>query len=299
MWLHLQRAYVDELKIHDVDDPTIVYSLRSAKRTVVPRRLEQPKSSRQGVVDRTALPNDRLRPLFGAAVFDLAGYCDAGTQTATQDAYDDLLGVLMGPGVHTFRFLRVGRLEEEQVSWTLAGGPDAPQEGWGAFVRYAVTLEAADPRIYSSALKSASYDPTASLAGGGFAMPMDFSTGGLVFSTTTATELFVENQGNAPTPPIFTIHGPVTNPIVDNDTTVESIVLNGLGGVNLGTADTLVVDVGARAVYLNGALRRDLVTVGGTTWFELQPGLNALRLRGTNMAAGVTSLAVSFRDARR
>jgi hypothetical protein len=177
-------------------------------------------------------------------------------------------------------------------------GPDAPEEGFSAFVRWAATLEAADPRVYGASLKSALYDPTASLAGGGFAMPMDFSTGGLVFSTTTATELFVENQGNAPSPPMLTIHGPAANPIVDNDTTGESIVLNGLGGVNLGAADVIVVDVAARLVYLNGAVRRDLVTVAGTTWFDLQPGQNALRLRGAGMAAGVTQLQAAWRDAR-
>lgn len=295
MFLQLDLAYVDELKIHDLNDPTMVYSLRSAKRTKTPRRTTQPKSARQGTVDRTATATDRLRPLFGAALWDLAGYVDADDTAATQDAYDELVQRFMGPGQHVFRFRRLGRTEEEQVTFTIAGGPDAPSEGFAVTIRYAVTFEAADPRIFSAAIKGASYDPTESISGGGVAMPLVFP---LVFSTTTSTELIVVNAGNAPTSPTFTIHGPIANPIIDNDSTGESFYVK----YNLGTADVVTIDVATRETRLNGALRRDLVLLTGTptptTWFELQPGETALRLRGSNMAAGLTSLAVGFRDAR-
>lgn len=285
MRLQLSQAWIDDLKIHDVADPTNAYALRSAKRTIAPRRVEQPRTNRNGIVDYT-------RPLFGAQVIDLAGYVAAGTDAATDDAYDALTQRLVGEGVHVFRFRRLGRGEDEQVAFTLGGGPDDDQPGgYAKTVRWAASLVGADPRVYSAALKTSSYDPTASLSGGGVAMPMPMP---LVFSTTTATELVVQNQGNTKTPPVFTIKGPVDHPIVDNDSTVESILINYV----LGAADTVVVDVANRLVTLNGVTRRDLIIVAGTTWFSLPPGENALRLRGTGMVTGQTSLAVAFRDAR-
>lgn len=298
MFLQLQRAYVDDLKIHDLADPAIPYALRSMKRSFAVRRVEQPRPSRQGVVDRTAEAGDRVRPLFGPALYDLSGYTGAPGATeeealaATQDAHDALVGVLTGPGVRTLRWLRRGRTEEEQALCTIAGGPDDPSEGFALTVRWAVTLESADPRVFSAVLSSAQYDPTASLSGGGAPMPLVFP---LVFSTTTATELFVTNGGNAPTPPTLTIRGPVANPAIDNDSTGESILIR----YTLGSADVVQIDVSTRRTYLNGSLRRDLVETAGTTWWELQPGENAVRLRGSGMVPGQTSLTASWRDARR
>lgn len=284
MRLQLERAWLDEVKIHDVADPAAVYALRSAKRTRSPRRVEQTKTFRHGIVDRTT-------PIFGAQTFDLAGYVDAGTMAATEDAYDELCGVFAREGQRLLRFRRLGRSEDEQALVTLGGGPDAPQEGYGRTVKYAVSLVGADPRVYSSALKSGSYDPTASLSGGGAPMPLVFP---LVFTGTTATQLVVANLGKTATPPVLTIKGPVANPIIDNDTLVQSIYLL----VTLGAADTLVVDVAARTVTLNGAVRQDLFDASRSTWWELAAGENALRLRGSGMVAAQTLLTVGYRDAR-
>lgn len=288
MRLQLATAAIDDLPIHDItrlNDPTFPYQLRSAKRTIAPRRVEQLRTNRHGI-------NDYTKPWFGAQTIDIAGYCDAGTDSATEDAYDALTQRLTGEGAHVFKFRRLGRSEDEQITFTLGAAPDdAGAKGYSRTIKWAASLIGADPRVYTAALKGGSYDPTASLSGGGVAMPLVFP---LTFSTTTATELFVTNSGNAKTPPTFTIRGPVAAPIIDNDTTGESFYIN----YTLGASDTIVVDMGARTVTLNGALRRDLVIVAGTTWFGLAPGVNALRLRGTGMAAAVTSLTVSYRDAR-
>lgn len=285
MYLELERAYVDELKIHDVADPACPYALRSADRKRSPRRVEESRPFRHGIVDRSV-------PYFGSQILTLAGYVrDLAGAAETAEAYDTLEGLLAAPGARTFRFLRKGRTTEEQIDVKLGDGPDAPAEGFRQTIRYAVTLVGADPRTFSAALSTQEYDPTASLSGGGVAMPLVFP---LVFSTTTLTALVAANPGKAPTPPIFTIRGPVENPIIDNDSIGASIVLD----VSLGAAETVVVDVAAREVLLNGASRRDLLVPSDTRWFELEPGENLLRLRGTGMAAGVTALTVTFREAR-
>lgn len=284
MLLQLERAWIDELKIHDVDDLAWPYQLRTAQRTKAPRRVEANRYARHGTVDRT-------RPLFGAQSFTLAGTVIGDDIAETQDAYDALLGVLGREGQRLFRFLRRGRTEEEQAIVTLQDGPDAPTEGYDDRARYAVTIVGPDPRIYTTVIRTNSYDPTASLAGGGAAMPLVFP---IVFSATTATSLTADNQGTAPTPPRFTISGPVTNPIVDNDSLGVSIVTT----AQLGASDELIIDTATRDVLLNGAQRKDLISPGDTAWWELQPGENLVRLRGSGMVADQTQLLVAWRDAR-
>jgi hypothetical protein len=283
VYLQLQYAYVDNLKVHDVNDGAAVYALRSVKRTVTERRVTGARASRDGIVDRSLYKDQQT--------LDLAGYSWGPDNASAQTNHDALRGVFVQPGDHVFRFLRLGRTEEEQLTFRTAVAPDADSEGYSRTARWAATIIGADPRIYSAILKGGVYDPTTSLSGGGIAMPAPMP---LVFSTTTVTELVVTNGGNYPTQPVFTITGPVSAPIIDNDTTGESIFLN----YTLGTADTVVVDVGARQVYLNGASRRDLFIASTSTWFGLRPGQTALRLRGTGMTAGLTSLRVQYRDAR-
>lgn len=284
MRLQLEQAWIDDLKIHDVTaGAALSYSLRSAKKTIVPRRVEVARTNRHGITDRT-------KPLFSSAVYDLAGYVDAGSMGATEDAFDALIQRLAGEGSHTFRFRRLGRAEDEQALVTL-GGLDSPQEGYSRTVRYAATVVAADPRTFSSTLKTSAYDPTGAISGGGVAMPLVMP---LVFTTTTVTELDVVNSGNAPTPPVLTVTGPVASPIIDNATTGESIYLL----YTLGAGETIVVDVAARTVKLNGAVRQDLFDASRSKWFDLKPGLTALFLRGSGMSAGATQLSVSYRDAR-
>ena len=288
MHLHLERAWIDDLKIHDPVDATCPYSLRSARRTVAPRTDVIDRTNRHGVIDRTKF--------YGGQTVDLAGYVSHNDgHVATEDAYDDLRAAVAVPGSHVFRFRRYGRSADEQIVFRQTGGFDAPAEGWSEIVRWAGALLGADPRVYGAALKSASYDPSQAIGGGGLAMPLTFP---LVFPTTTASLLEITNDGTYATPPVFTIDGPVIDPIVDLLETGESIVLQ----ANLGASDTLVVDVAARAtdtaVLLNGASRLDLLVASLTKWFELVRGTNRLRLRGSGMSAGVTNLTVSYRDAR-
>lgn len=284
MRLHLSSAWVDEIKIHDPLDPLCPHQLRLARRSVDPRRDVVERTLRHGALDRSKF--------FGGQTIDLAGYTkDNGGELATENAYDELVAALALPGEHVFRFRRRGRLEDEQIIFKQASSTDAPAEGWSPSVRWAVSLFAGDPRVYSAALKGASYDPTQALSGGGAPMPLVFP---LVFSTTTKSILQISNNGTFETPPIFTIRGPVEDPIIDVLETGDSITFDGSLGVN----DVLVVDVAARSVLLNGASRLDLVVAGQSTWFELVRGTNRLRLRGTGMTAAVTSLAVSYRDAR-
>lgn len=285
MRLRLDLAYIDDLKIHDVADlATIPYALRSARRLTEPRRVVRELQSRHGARDDSRY--------YGGQTIDLAGYVDSPLgAAATEDAYDLLRATVALPGEHVFRFRRKGRTEEERIVFKQASGFDAPSEGDRETILWAGSIYSGDPRVYGAALKGASYDPTAALSGGGVDVPLDFP---LVFTETTDAQLTVTNAGQFLTPPIFTITGPVANPIIDLLETGESITLAG----TLGSSDVLVVDVAARTVRLNGASRLDMIVAADTTWFELVRGTNRLRLRGTGMSGATTRLEVAFRDAR-
>jgi hypothetical protein len=246
-----------------------------------PRRSAFARAERHGSIDRTRFYEGRVLELEG-----LVRGADAW------DTFDALKQAFALGAERTLRFRRTGRSEDEQVTVRVASPLDDATRPGATLIRYGVSLFAGDPRIYGAALKSGSYDPTESLSGGGVTFPLTFD---LEFSTTTATHLELANEGNFSSPPVLTIAGPVIDPIIDNDTVGESIAFDTV----LGDADTLVVDVAARSVLLNGAERLDLLVVADTTdWWELAPGTNRLRLRGTGMEAGSTELTCQYRDAR-
>lgn len=283
MYVPLERAWIDAVKIHDVADLTGSRQLRSAKRQVAPRRDSRPRSSRHGENDVTRF--------YGGQVWDLAGYVDGNTDAGTAAAWDELAAALGDLDTwHTFRFKRRGWTDEEQLLAKLAA-LDAPTEGYAPQARYALTLAAPDPRVYSATIRSGTYDPTGSIAGGGATVPLTFP---IAFAFTVGAYLELVNAGSFRTPPVFTITGPIGNPLLQNIDTGEQLQLV----YQLGAGETIRVDVDARRVELNGALRRDLVDAGASTWWQLARGTNRVRLSGTGMVAAQTRLDATFRDAR-
>lgn len=245
-----------------------------------PRQDVIDKAAQHGAIDRTRF--------YSGRVLEARGIYPGDTVWTALDA---LKGRLALGTAHVLRFRRTGLAEDEQLEVIVASPVDDSSSYEAALVEWGVSLHAPDPRIYTAALRSDSYDPSAAVAGGGVGMPLAFP---LVFSSNASGLFEVGNGGNFPTPPVLTITGPVVNPILDNVTTGESIKLV----YSLGESDTVEVDVAARSVTLNGASRPDLLTPQATTWWELHPGTNQLRLRGTGMALGKTELACAYRDAR-
>jgi len=261
-----------------------------------PETFDRPR--RHGQTNRTQF--------YGGRVIDVAGRyltnpAVGGTDADIVNSLDQLKGALAFSGDHDVKvtFRRTGREEDEFVMARLHGGLDAEYEPRRhAVMLWGLQLLAADPRIYSDVLKTASYDPTAAGSGFGADMTTDGGSdlvGGIVFGTPTTGFLNVQNQGNFPTPVELEVNGPSTNPQIVNVTRGLSIVTT---GVTLGSADVLVVDTGARTVLLNGVSRPDLLDVSATSWWEAAPGDNLTQLVGTGHVGGDTLLTARWRDAR-
>lgn len=251
-----------------------------------PRSVALVRPHQHGAIDQTIF--------YGPRVVEVVGQISAATKASLWSLLDDLKGTLALGSTHTFTFTREGNTYAEKmnvrvdssVNVGIQPGMVQPYLIWG------VTLFAEDPRFYDATTSSGSYDPTTS-GSGGLLFDLDFD---LEFGGDPSATLDVTNEGNISTPPIFTITGPVTNPIIDNDSLGKSIYTT---GTSLTSTDSLVINIADRTCLLNGTTNRpDLIDASTTDWFELAPGVNQLRMRGTGMSSGQTELAVSFSSAR-
>lgn len=152
-----------------------------------------------------------------------------------------------------------------------------------------LSMYAEDPRIYDSTLLTTviSYGGDAGLGlAFSFAFSVDFGGGASPGGSN------VTNFGNRPTPAEFIIQGPVTNPVIYNNTTGDVMGFT----IELGASDTLTINTRDRTVYLNGNInRRNTLTSPG--WFFLGVGVTNIGYGGLS---GIGStLTVNFRSAWR
>lgn len=153
----------------------------------------------------------------------------------------------------------------------------------------AIKMYAEDPRIYTNSLQTVPFSMGATITNG-FSFNLGFN---LTFGGVAATPdgQYVTNGGNRPTPAIFTINGPVTTPLIINDTLGLSLLFD----IDLLAGETLVVDISNHTVRLNGtANRRNTLVV--PNWFLLGKGQSFIRFRGI---AGSGNMVLTFRDAWR
>lgn len=289
----LERAWLDDLKIHDIAElATIDYAIKNTTLGTGPSPVASstPKPRQHGTVNRTRF--------YGPRVFALNGVCDAGSPATTEEALDQLKRRLLLDGDPiVFRFRRYGWAFDERLEVVPAGEFQAPSAGWEPLVAWGISLEAPDPRIYADLETSGIWDPT--LVGRlGIRSPLHAPLHGYGVDT---TYLELTAAGTIPTPPTFTIHGPATYlSSIENASTGEAIVFEGTTAGPLSATDEVIVDVDARQLTLNGDDRGDWIDARETNWFELQPGVtNLISLHGSGFSSdNTTDMAVTFRDAR-
>lgn len=150
-------------------------------------------------------------------------------------------------------------------------------------------MYAEDPRIYSSTLNSIDIAYGGD-AGTGFAFNLgfDFSFGAAI----PPTGAVISVGGSRPTPPLFTITGPVTSPAIINDTLGITMYFN----ITLEATDTLVIDAANRTITQNGSINRRGV-LQEPNWFFLSQGDNFIRYGGSSGTG--SNLNVKYRDAWR
>lgn len=153
-----------------------------------------------------------------------------------------------------------------------------------------LSMYAEDPRIYDSSLSSASVPLGAQVfTGFGFNFGFNFGFGG---TSSTTDQVTIVVGGNRPTPPIFEIAGPVTNPRILNDVTGDELRFS----IDLVAMDILTIDTKYKTVRLNGTSNRRSALIA-PDWYFLEPGSNTLRYRAESVAA--STLTIKYRNAWR
>lgn len=148
---------------------------------------------------------------------------------------------------------------------------------------------AEDPLIYSQALNSVVLNPAAGV--GGFTSPLRSL---LTSSATAAGAITATNAGRSATWPVFTLAGPITNPVITGPTGAKLAFI-----YTLATGETLVIDTNPRrrSILLNGTGNRyGALDWTQSTWFALAPGANVINLGAAVFSAGA-SLTITWRDA--
>lgn len=162
--------------------------------------------------------------------------------------------------------------------------PSNFHNGWApAAVQFLVT----DPVWYSAALHVQAMNLSTAPSGRGFNKSFDYGWGG----SATAGAITINNAGGAGTKPVVTFTGPLTNIVLLNETTGQSLTLT----YTLGTGETLEVDFSAATILLDGTASRYYAKTGGSFW-EIAPGNNIIRFQAQS---GTGTALLEWRDAWR
>jgi hypothetical protein len=214
-------------------------------------------------------------------------YCDTGSV----ETYLDSLKSNYAPSrtVIPFYFKAPGVDERVLFVKPLGCKYDWEQARRTGRTRIQFKMFAEDPRLYTADLVSVNV-PFAEEGTIGFGFNLSFN---LDFGGSSGTDgVFVTNSGNRSTPPLFTINGPCTSPVIRDDTYGHVLTFN----ITLAAGETLVVDPHYKTVKLNGVTSRRS-TLADPDWFFLEPGDTFIRYSAASGAG--SSLDIEYRAAWR
>jgi hypothetical protein len=149
-------------------------------------------------------------------------------------------------------------------------------------------LNAPDPLIYSLTQHSVSAglpSPTA-----GLQFPVTFPA---TFGASTGGSMVAVNAGTETTFPLITITGPCTTPTVSLASTGQFLTV----AVTLGVSDTLVIDMGARTITLNGTTSRANTVTTGSSWWGLPPGSSTIGVASQDSSSVAAQFTCAWYDA--
>lgn len=157
-----------------------------------------------------------------------------------------------------------------------------------ALTDWMVSLKSFDPVLYTAAQRSASIPAPTIATGAPFPLifPIDFSS-------SSGTDGLARNSGNITTYPQAVITGPVTNPVLINMDTNETLRFDGL---ILNSGDNITVDFKQRvALSSSGGNFYGSITSDSTFW-TLEPGDTTFRYTA-DRAAAPSTLTLYWNDA--
>jgi hypothetical protein len=147
-----------------------------------------------------------------------------------------------------------------------------------------ITLVSTD--VYALASNESSATITPGAAAGELGIP-DPITDPITSALNVTAQQSVFNAGDAPVWPRFRITGPITNPVLLNNTSGRQIGFN----INLAAAEFIDVYPERGRVLLGGtADRYSVYDFQNSSWWQLGPGTNDVRLLAAAYSAGASAV---------
>lgn len=144
---------------------------------------------------------------------------------------------------------------------------------------FKIELLAPDPTIYSNSSATIPVN-VPKVTSGGYNYPVVYP---VVYAAGTLPTT-ITNAGNILVYPIITLTGIATNPMVTNNTTLQFFSL----ALTTGSSDQIIINMAQRTVLLNGSsIFADII--GGSTWWSLKSGGNAISLSSAGGGDTVSS----------
>jgi hypothetical protein len=110
-------------------------------------------------------------------------------------------------------------------------------------------------------------------------------------------QTYTTNAGRANAGGVITVTGPVTNPVIGSTTQNKYLTVN----TTLASTDVLTLDLTNKTVTVTDVTGtttniRNLLS-NGSSWFDVQPGLNGLYFTGSAYTVGTTQASITYSNA--
>jgi len=112
----------------------------------------------------------------------------------------------------------------------------------------------------------------------------------ITFATMPESRL-IANLGSFPAQPRFQLVGPITTPIIRNNTTNKTLTIN----ATLANGEIWNVDIAAKTIKTAAGVNKFSTLDVTSDWIELIPGTNQIQISGTGVLNGTTGLYIFYR----
>jgi hypothetical protein len=289
---------------NDYSGGTPAYILRNTPdllSTLSTRQTKNPKQGAHGVVDSLTFYDDRPLPFVG----EIVGTSQADRKTKEEAlkqclALSSFQSYAGNDGNILLKFTdEDGALKQcyakivTPPKFGVIDNTDPMRRSFG-FV-----MMAKDPNLYGQTLQSGS--GTETYAGTNFQVVQSSapSVPFQLYQNTVASVTCV-NSGTKDAPPVITVTGPSTGPIVKNLTTSISMDLSGSGGLVLAAGEKVVIDFNAFSItkydVSNVATNASGYLTAASNWILLQAGSNQIALFDGTPGSLLATIQVQWRN---
>lgn len=282
----MKQVYLDDLKLHDLDDATCPFYIEIPIKGLEFPSLRVNSSARAGEdginINGIYLGERRIQ-MTGKVYDNASGFNHIALRkeflancAPIRDANN-----LLTPRI--LRFTDIAGNAYRAVVQVVSATMDFDQVRHSTFY---IDLLADIEVIESYAEKSGTIAP---YQGGGFVLPAILP---IAFEAGTGGTVIITNAGDSKALPIITLSGTLTNPRISNLTTGKSLALSH----TIASGESIVINMRQHTIVQGGVTNRIDKKTSDSAWFWLAPGPNILQL--TTSASGENGTAyVVIRDA--